>query len=107
MSDQTVDPRSIRWRKYFYCPVFFQQVNMQICAGRYATAVRGFAVIGGSEHPELGAMYEPCKTCVFRTIPLKRYIRPNIPARHPRLAEGDEVKLKKLIRKRRIRLFGE
>lgn len=96
-----------RWGKFFYCPVFFQQVTLEMCCARSASAARGYTVVGGDKHPELAVLFSPCTTCEIRRASCAVYHKPNIPVRHPRLEEGQEVKLKRMIRKRRIRLFGE
>lgn len=104
---RAVDGRKIRWGKFFYCPVFYQRVTLQMCCGRASCAFRGYSIVGGDKHTELASQFEPCKFCGIRLDAMRKYHRSNQPERHPRLAEGDEVRLRKLIRKRRIKLFGE
>lgn len=107
MSDRQVDGRKLRWDRFFYCPVFYQRVTIQMCCGRAAIALRGYAVVGGDKHPELAPQFEGCVTCSIRCSALKKYLKPNTPARHPNLEPGMEAKLLRMINKRRIRLFGE
>lgn len=96
-----------RWGKFFYCPVFFQRITLQICCHRAANAIRGYAVLDGIKHPELAPQCLPCVTCAIRCTGIQGYLKSNNPKRTPNLEEGMEVKLKRMINKRRIRLFGE
>lgn len=104
---RTLNPTKLRWGKFFYCPVFFQRVTLQMCCGRAAIVARGYASVGGDKHPELATQFQPCEFCSIRTLAIEKYHRSNQPARHPRLEEGMEAKLLRMINKRRIRLFGE